>query len=160
MFKIIKWKEVNKYRKNWQDKKSVLIGGCFDIFHYGHLRFIKQAKNQGEVLIISLESDKFIKKNKKRSPVHNQTQRAELLSALAVVDYVVLIPFFSSDKDYFRLVQAIRPTVIAVSENDPQYDNKDKQAKKVNANLKVVTRLLKDFSSKKLVRILKSGVDY
>ena len=54
----------------------VLVGGCFDILHFGHLMFLKNAKEEGKVLVVLLESDEFIKKFKHREPVHKQNERA------------------------------------------------------------------------------------
>ena len=70
-------------------KKRVLVGGCFDILHFGHATFLQKAREAGDVLIILLESDEFIVQIKKKKPVHIQQQRAEILSALGYVDYVV-----------------------------------------------------------------------
>jgi len=159
MLKIIKWEVIEKYKKYWQRKESVLVGGCFNIFHYGHLKFLQQAKKQGECLIISLESDEFIKKNKMREAIHNQRQRAEILSSLEIVDFVIMLPYFSSDKEYYNLVKKIKPSVIAVTEGDRYLTNKKKQAEMIGSKVKIVSRLLRDFSSKKIINILKSEFD-
>lgn len=157
MLKIIKWEEIGRYKKYWQNKKTVLVGGCFDIFHYGHLKFLQQAKKQAERLIVCLESDLFIKKNKKRPPIHNQKQRAEILASISFVDFVIMLPYFSSDKDYYNLVEMVRPSLIAVTEGDRQLENKKKQGKMIGIVVKTVSRLLKNFSSTKIINILKSS---
>ena len=46
--------------KPYSEKKTVLVGGCFDILHIGHVRFLQAAKKQGDILIVVLESDEFI----------------------------------------------------------------------------------------------------
>ena len=152
MTKIIERNNLKSYRKYWQSKKSVLVGGCFDFFHYGHLKFLQKAKKQGEVLIIILESDEFIKKNKKRKPVHNQRQRAEILSSLTIVDFVILIPYFSTDEDYFELVKNINPSTIAVTNGDRQLVNKKQQAELIGSRVVVVNSLLPGFSSRKIIK--------
>lgn len=152
MKKIINQSEIKLYSKLWRDKKTVLVGGCFDIFHYGHYLFLKKAKAAGSYLIVALESDKFIKDSKKRPPIHNQKQRAKILSSFVSVDLVILLSRLKTDKDYFLLVNKIRPNIIAVSENDPQLKNKKKQAKKVRGQLKIVTNLVKNLTGTKIIK--------
>jgi len=150
--KIILFTKISSISNIFKNKKTVLVGGCFDIFHYGHLKFLKQAKKQGDFLVIALESDEFIKRKKNRTPIHNQKQRAEILSALSFVDLVILLPYFFSDKDYFNLVYQIKPKVIAITKGDPQEQNKEKQAKIIGAKIVVVTSLIKSFSSTKIYK--------
>ena len=70
-------------------KSIVTCNGSFDLFHYGHLCFLREARRQGDVLIVGLNSDSSIKhyKNPNR-PIIPQEQRAGILAALSVVDYV------------------------------------------------------------------------
>src|SRR3989344_9513690 len=126
MEKILKLDQITQIPSN---RKLVLAGGVFDLLHYGHIKFLKEAKNCGDILIIALESDANVQRRKgKDRPIHNQQIRAEILSELICVDYVILLNEMNSDKDYFDLVKAIKPDVIAVTKNDPQLDNKRKQA--------------------------------
>ncbi|MCX7881244.1 MAG: adenylyltransferase/cytidyltransferase family protein [Patescibacteria group bacterium] len=152
--KIFLWSEIDKINSYCQGKKTVLVGGCFDIFHYGHLQFFKKAKKEGDLLIVALECDDFIRNFKQREPIHTQKERAEILSHLNIVDLVVLLPFFKNDKDYFLLVDKIRPNVIAITKGDLQIENKKKQAEKVNGKLKIVIDLNKKFSSRKIINLL------
>ena len=65
--------------------KIVLVGGCFDILHLGHVVFLEKAKKEGDVLVVLLESDEKVRFLKgKGRPVHTQSERAEILSALKV----------------------------------------------------------------------------
>ncbi len=156
MKRVFSYREIDKLRVIAQDKRTVLVGGCFDIFHHGHLTFLKNAKKVGNFLIIALESDQFIIKKKKKKPVHNQRQRAEILSSLYFVDAVLMLPFFKSGKDYSDLVKRIRPAVIAVSEGDPLYIKKTKQAKEIGAVVIRVSSLFKGFSTSRILHILSS----
>lgn len=151
MAQIISFSELKKNKLLFEGKKTVLVGGCFDLIHYGHWHFLKKAKEEGDFLIVALEPDEFIKKKKKRVPVHTQRQRAQILSSLRMVDLVILLPFFSSNQEYFKMVKIIHPKVIAVTAGDPQLENKKRQIKTVGGKLKIVTPLLKKFSSSKII---------
>lgn len=152
MNQIFSLEELKKNISEISEKKIVLIGGCFDLFHFGHLTFLRKAKKKGDFLIVALESDEFIKKYKKRDPIHLQEQRAEILASINYVDLVVKLPLLKSDKEYFNLVRMIKPSVIAVTEGDKQLENKKKQAKLVGAKIKVVSSLVKNLSSKEIIK--------
>ena len=117
-----------------KDKNIVLVGGCFDVMHYGHLRFLKQAKALGDYLVVALESDAALVETKNRKVFHTQEQRAEILEALTVVDEVLTLPPLTSDQAYLELVQHIAPAVIALTEGDPRAPNKEQQAKSIGAS--------------------------
>ena|SRR5436190_24175959 len=134
------------------DKKIVLVGGCFDIMHFGHIQFLEKAKEAGDYLIVALEPDKRIIDYKKRAPTHTQKERAYNLLALRYVDYVIMLPLLNGFDDYLELVKTIKPHVIAITNNDPQLSNKQKQADAVNAQLIIVTDLIGNFSSSAIVR--------
>ena len=112
--KIINYpKEISEIKRKKNDR-IVLVGGCFDIIHIGHLRFLERAKKQGSLLIVILESDDFIIKHKKRQPLHNQNERADILASLTMIDYVVKIPYLTGYQQYLKLVTEINPDIIAV----------------------------------------------
>jgi FAD synthetase len=130
-----------------QHKKIILVGGCFDILHFGHIHFLQKAKELGDYLIVALEPDESIAQYKKRLPVHNQHERMHNLLALRDVDHVLLLPLLQGFDDYLALVQAVAPHSIAVTSNDPQMHNKQKQAETIHAQLVVVTPRIEPFSS-------------
>ncbi len=134
--KIVQYKDINTINRQLVGEK-VLVGGCFDVLHIGHVRFLESAKKQGDVLIVALESDEFIQKKKNRHPFHTQLERAEILAAIIVVDYIVLLPYLATSSEYQILVTHVMPDIIAVTENDSQRANKELQAR--SANAKVVT---------------------
>ncbi|MBI4973975.1 adenylyltransferase/cytidyltransferase family protein [Candidatus Roizmanbacteria bacterium] len=143
--KIVRYENSVAIKKLIEGKKTVLIGGCFDILHYGHLRFLSQAKECGEVLAVALEPDEFIRKIKNKKPIHTQEQRAEILAHLDLVDVIILLPLFT-EKDYYDMVQVVHPQVIALTKGDPHLAEKSVQAKKVGAEI-VQIDFMKGYSS-------------
>jgi len=125
----------------------VLAGGCFDVVHYGHIHYLKEAKASGDILVVALENDEFIKKRKKRAPFHTQMQRAQILSELRSVDVVILLPTMHTDKDYEQLVMKIKPHVIAITKGDTHATNKNDYAKRVGGTCIVVNDIVEGLSS-------------
>lgn len=143
--KIIRYENGATIKQLTEGKKTVLVGGCFDILHYGHVRFLSQAKAKGEVLIVALESDEFIRQIKKKKPIHTQEQRAEILAHLDLVDMIILLPLFG-EKDYLDMVQMIHPDIIALTKGDKHSTEKSNQAQKVGASI-VQIDFMKGYSS-------------
>jgi len=157
MARIVELREVENLLSRKNKGRIVLTGGCFDILHVGHVRFLSEAKKLGDTLVVLLESDENVKKLKgKNRPVFIQKERAEMLSALRSVDFIVLLPMVESDGDYSDLVMKIKPDIIVLTERDPLFEKKKEQAKKVGGELKVVS-LTETYSTSKLGGIL--GLD-
>lgn len=103
---------IKKYNK--QNKKIVFTNGCFDILHAGHIKIFKEAKKQGDVLIVGINSDSSIKKIKgKERPIINQKQRLNIISAIRYVDHVVIY----NEKTPYKLIKKLRPHIL-VKGND------------------------------------------
>ena len=132
-------------------KSVVLVGGCFDVLHFGHIEFLKKAKVAGDYLVVALEPDQRILKYKHRKPTHTQKERAEILSSICFVDKIILLLVLNGFEEYNRLVEHIHPNVIAITEGDPQFKNKQNQAEKVGATVEVVVQRLGDFSSSAII---------
>lgn len=64
--------------------------GTFDMFHIGHLNLIRQAKEQCDVLIVGVNSDRLVNEYKNKVPVINESNRAEIVNALKYVDKVII----------------------------------------------------------------------
>ncbi|OGG03605.1 hypothetical protein A2W14_03455 [Candidatus Gottesmanbacteria bacterium RBG_16_37_8] len=135
-------------------EKIVLVGGCFDILHVGHIKFLKMAKERGDLLFILLEADEKVRKLKGNGrPIFKQQDRAEALSSLRDVDVVIILDYLSGDEKYQQIVKEIKPNIIAVTENDPQIAKKKIQAESCNGVLKIIP-YVKSLSSSKLADIL------
>ncbi|MDD2622260.1 MAG: D-glycero-beta-D-manno-heptose 1-phosphate adenylyltransferase [Bacteroidales bacterium] len=94
---------------NIENKKVVFTNGCFDILHQGHVDYLAQAADYGDLLIIGLNSDDSIRRIKgKHRPIMDQNARAILLAALVFVDYVII---FEEDTPY-QLIQNIKPDIL------------------------------------------------
>lgn len=146
-------RSVKKYKAT--GKKIVLAGGCFDILHIGHIAFLEKSKNSGDFLVLLLESDESIKLLKgKNRPLNSQKNRAAVLSAIKFVDLVVLLPGVFKTPDYYKLVNSIKPDIIAVTSNDPNLSVKKLQAKESGGVLKVVLKKIPEHSTTKLLDYL------
>jgi len=91
-------------------KRIVLTNGCFDLLHVGHIRCLRGARGQGDVLIVAVNSDESMKKLKRTGrPIMPEEERIEILEALEYVDYITL---FSEDR-MDRLLLILKPHVHA-----------------------------------------------
>src|SRR3989344_186268 len=91
-----------------QGKKIVTTNGAFDLLHIGQKRALEESKSLGDVLIVVLNSDTSVKKYKSDlRPVLPEAERAEMVSALACVDYVTIF----TDTDPINLLEFIKPAV-------------------------------------------------
>jgi rfaE bifunctional protein nucleotidyltransferase chain/domain len=91
------------------NKKVVFTNGCFDIIHAGHIDYLNKAKALGDVLIIGLNTDDSVKRIKgDKRPIINEDERAEIISNLKPVDYVV---FFDEDTPA-KLINELVPDIL------------------------------------------------
>lgn len=89
-----------------QGKKIVTTNGSFDIMHVGHVRSLQESKQQGDILIVGVNSDSSVRAYKSKDrPIIPEDQRAEMLAALECVDYV----FIFQETDPIKFINAIKP---------------------------------------------------
>jgi len=107
MKKILDWNELKEIvdRVKASGKKIVFTNGCFDIIHIGHIRYLKEAKALGDMLVVGLNSDRSVSRIKPNRPINSQDHRAEVLSSLDMVDYVTL---FDEETPY-ELIKFLQP---------------------------------------------------
>ena len=97
---------INDLKEN--NVKIAATNGCFDILHVGHVKYLKEAKKCGDVLIVGLNSDASVKMLKGETrPINPQSDRAQVLAALNCVDYVVIFDEISP----IELLKSIKPDV-------------------------------------------------
>ena len=110
MGKLVKREDLPKLLRDLkaQGKTVVTTNGCFDILHVGHVRYLQKTKTFADVMIVCLNSDVSVKKIKGPDrPINNENDRAEILCALACVDYVVMFDESSPE----NLLCEIKPDV-------------------------------------------------
>lgn len=123
-------------------KHIILVGGCFDFIHFGHISFLKQAKKLGDHLVVALESDENVRYTKGTNrPIHTQIQRKEMLEALSFVDEVISLPSMKTDGEYFDLVKKVHPHIIATTEGDPIIGKKRHHAEAIGATLVIIPKI-------------------
>ncbi len=97
---------IEELKKSGQ--KVVFTNGCFDILHVGHLRYMNEAKNQGDILVVAVNSDASVKRLKGESrPINNERDRAEMLSGLKAVDFTVV---FEEDTP-MEIIEELKPSI-------------------------------------------------
>jgi rfaE bifunctional protein nucleotidyltransferase chain/domain len=142
-----------KFRR--ESKIVVLAGGCFDVIHLGHIKFLEAAKKTGDVLLVFIESDESVRKIKgKERPIHNQDERAEVLQAIRPIDYVIKIPFLKDNTEYDRLIRRLSPAIIAVSKGSEVLKHNQRQAKMIGAELVQVIGHIPEKSTTKIAQII------
>jgi len=160
MNKIVSVEDAQTISKKLRGENNTIVvsGGCFDILHIGHIRFLQKAKKTGDYLFILLESDKTTRKLKGRKrPINTQADRAEILASLSYVDYVVILGDMNSNKDYDEVVYKLKPDVIATTKNDPQGIHNKRQAKKINAKVVYVINRIKNKSTTNLAKVISNN---
>ncbi len=110
MGKILDWDELKKTVDNLKSegRKIVFTNGCFDIIHAGHVRYLKEAKVLGDVLVVGLNSDSSVSFMKPKRPINTQNQRAEVLASLEMVDYITI---FDEETPY-ELIRLLLPDIL------------------------------------------------
>jgi rfaE bifunctional protein nucleotidyltransferase chain/domain len=90
-------------------KRLVFTNGCFDILHRGHVTYLTFARNQGDALVVGLNSDASVRVNKgENRPIHSELDRAFVLGSLRAVDFVVLF----GEKEPKDIIARILPQVL------------------------------------------------
>lgn len=98
---------INERRRS--GARVVFTNGCFDLLHVGHIRYLQEARAQGDALIVALNSDASVQRLKgPERPVQNELDRAEIMAALACVDYVTI---FTEDTP-LEIIQRLSPDVL------------------------------------------------
>ena len=110
--KIVSQNQALKELKTWREKnkKIVFTNGCFDIIHPGHIDYLSQARDLGDILVLGLNTDQSVRRLNKGSnrPINDERTRANVLAGLASVDLIV---FFDEETPY-NLIKLLQPNVL------------------------------------------------
>jgi rfaE bifunctional protein nucleotidyltransferase chain/domain len=150
--KILDKDELERNLAFWRLKNSKIVftNGCFDILHRGHVEYLAQARDKGDLLIVGLNTDASVRRLKGANrPVNPQEARAMVLAALFFVDVVV---FFDEDTPY-ELIKTIQPDILIKGadykpENIVGYDIVTAKGGTVET-----VELVEGFSSTKIIEI-------
>ena len=119
-------------------KKKIFVSGCFDMLHSGHVAFLQEAAEYGD-LYIGLGSDKTLKELKGREPINSEDERAYMLSALACVRKVI-INKGSGLLDFQGTIKELKPDILIVNE-DGHTPEKEKLCREMHIEYKVLKRI-------------------
>jgi D-glycero-beta-D-manno-heptose 1-phosphate adenylyltransferase len=142
-----------------QGRIIVTTNGSFDLLHIGHIKFLEEAKKQGDILIVGLNTDDSVKRWKKHigykdwknRPLNKEKDRAEMLAALECVDYVTLF----DETDCLKFVESVKPNIHA---NGSEYGADCIEApivKKYGGKVHIV-KLIGNYSTSNLIKKIKS----
>jgi rfaE bifunctional protein nucleotidyltransferase chain/domain len=100
---------INSFLEAHKNSKIVFTNGCFDILHRGHVTYLNEAKGQGDILVVGLNSDASVKRLKgDERPINNESDRKFVLENLKAIDFVEI---FSEDTP-LNLIKKIIPNVL------------------------------------------------
>lgn len=110
MGRILGWNELKEAVDTAKaaGKRVVFTNGCFDIIHIGHVRYLREARSLGDVLVVALNTDRSVSRIKPGRPVTPEGQRAEVVASLHMVDFVTM---FGEDTPY-ELIKLLKPDVL------------------------------------------------
>ena len=90
-------------------KKNAFTNGCFDILHVGHVRYLREAKNTADVLVLALNSDSSVRSLKgKERPLVPEQERAEIIAALEFIDFVIIF----NELTPLELINYLKPDIL------------------------------------------------
>lgn len=112
--KLLLQQQLENFRQSHSQQKIVFTNGCFDILHRGHVQYLREAAEMGDLLVVGLNSDASVKRLKGETrPINGELDRAEMLCALEFVDYVAI---FQEDTP-LEIIKIIQPDILVKGED-------------------------------------------
>ena len=137
LFKILK--DLKK-----KGKKIVFARGCFDLFHPGHLYYLKEAKALGDILVVWVNTDQSVRELKgKKRPLFSEQERMDFLANLEVVDFVSSFSHWEG----LDIIQRFQPEIVALNRVSPDYQGAVQAYKGKTA----IIPLFKKYSTTKII---------
>jgi rfaE bifunctional protein nucleotidyltransferase chain/domain len=135
-------------------EKIVFTNGCFDILHYGHVKYLEEAKNKGDCLVVAVNSDNSVKKLKGANrPLVSQKYRQKVLAGLECVDFVVLF----GEETPLKTIKALRPDVLIKGGDWKEKDIVGSDFVKSHGGKVFSIGFVKGFSTSALIKKIKKG---
>lgn len=110
--KILSPETLAQWRKEWRERgrRLVVTNGCFDLLHAGHVTYLEAARNEGDALLVGLNSDDAVRELKGPGrPVNSEADRALVVAALQSVDAVYIF----RERDAVKFLEAVQPDLYA-----------------------------------------------
>lgn len=141
-------------RARTEGKRIVFTNGCFDLMHIGHVRYLQQAKSLGDLLVVGVNSDDSVRSLNKGPdrPIVPDVQRAEVVAALAAVDYVVIF----TESDPGRVIADIQPDVLVKGSDWPIEKIIGREIVEARGGAVKTIALVPDVSTTALIRRIRS----
>lgn len=135
-------------------KKIVFTNGCFDIFHVGHSRYLRQASTYGDILVVGVNSDASVKRLKgPERPIISEEERMELLAGLQCVSYVVK---FDEDTPY-ELIKKLQPDIITKGGDYKPEEVVGKDIVEARGGKVIICKLVEGKSTTNIITKIKEG---
>ena len=153
--KILDWEDVQRERDKLREQGLSLVftNGCFDLLHAGHVEYLQFARNQGDRLLVGLNSDASVRRGKGSTrPVVPQRERAYVLAALECVDYVVV---FEQDEPA-ELIARIVPDVLVKGEDWAHYVS-GREVVESHGGRVVLAKMVEGWSTTDIIAKIKQG---
>src|SRR3989344_3035138 len=129
-----------------QNKKIVTTNGVFDILHYGHVKYLEDAKKLGDILIVGVNTDVSVKQNKgDKRPINDEKSRIGVVAGLKSVGYV----FLFNEKTPVKWLEKIKPNVHVKAGDYKLNQIVEKNAVEKNSGKVVLIPMLKGYSTTK-----------
>lgn len=130
-------------------KIIVFANGCFDLIHVGHIRYLEAARTLGDLLVLGLNGDNSVKLLKGSDrPTMNQNERAEILSAMECIDYIVLFDDLTAE----HVLQTLQPHIHAKGTDYNEDNVPERETVLAYGGMVKITGDPKEHSSKDILR--------
>ena len=152
---LIHYQDLSLIRENHTKEILVLVGGCYDLLHLGHILFLQKCKSYGDVLVVATSSDKRIRERKGVSrPIIREKDRVRLLASLSDVNYALIAPEPEESllPPTVRILDTLKPNIFATS--DTRLDEYSEELQKKGIRVVYVEPARKPSTTKIIQRIL------